>query len=211
MPAHSGKLITIEGIEGVGKSSAVAALSEYLVSQQKKVLVTREPGGTPLAEQIRQLLLKVYEEAVSPKTELLLMFASRTQHVEEVIRPALQAGKWVICDRFTDASYAYQGAGRGMPIEVIAFLEKWIQEGLEPDCTLLLDAPVEVAQERAKLRDVLDRIESEAQQFFARARHCYLARAKQYPHRYHIIDASQPLAQVHTQLLAVMDHLLEHQ
>lgn len=186
-----GCFITIEGIEGVGKSTALTAIENYLKIHQRVVQLTREPGGTLVAEKIRALLLATHEESLTQDTELLLMFASRAQHLAKVILPALNAGTWVVCDRFTDASYAYQGGGRGVPNERIAALEKWVQGRLQPDLTFLLDAPVSLALERIRTRGEPDRIEREDDAFFARIRDMYLARAKQYAYRFCIIDASQ--------------------
>lgn len=199
--------ITIEGIEGVGKSSAAKVISSYL--EQKKIphFMTREPGGTPIAEGIRQLLLNVYPEKMHPDTELLLLFGSRAQHIAEVIKPSLSAGKWVICDRFTDASYAYQGGGRLVDVQRIAILEQWVQGSLQPNLTFLLDAPVEVALKRIQKR-AKDRIEQETFEFFERVRQAYLMRAKQYPNRYRCIDASSSIDDVKTQLETILDQFI---
>lgn len=195
-PSYSGKFITIEGGEGVGKSTNVDFIVSQLKAAGKNVVVTREPGGTPLAESIRQLLLTPRDEQVTDTTELLLMFAARAQHIEEVIKPALMAGSWVVCDRFTDATYAYQGGGRELNPKDIAVLEKLVQKDLRPDHTILLDAPVEVGLARAKARGELDRFETEQMQFFERVRAMYLFLAKQYADRYHIINADQTLPEV---------------
>lgn len=194
------KFITVEGIEGVGKSTCIAYISKYLMQKKIPLCVTREPGGTPIAEQIRQILLTRHTEIMADDTELLLMFASRAQHLTRVIKPALAAGKWVLCDRFTDASYAYQGGGRGVALERIAILETWVQHDLRPDLTLLLDAPVEQALMRMKHRAHPDRIEAEQQQFFQRVRDTYLLRAAKSPERYRVIDASVPLEKVELQI-----------
>jgi dTMP kinase len=190
----SGKFITIEGGEGVGKSTQVSALRDLLVSRGYAVVVTREPGGTHRAERIREVLLETGDEIMPPICELLLMFAARSTHIENVIRPALQRGIWVICDRFTDATYAYQGGGRGMNVEQIGLLEQWVQLDLKPDLTLLLDAPVEVGEQRAAVRNeqrgITDRFEHEQRSFFERVRSAYLKRAASEPHRFAIIDAS---------------------
>jgi len=162
----TGKFITIEGSEGVGKSSNIAFIENYLLDAGKDVLLTREPGGTELGEAIRNLLLDAKNTAMCSDTELLLMFAARAQHLDEVIRPALAAGKWVICDRFTDATYAYQGGGRGIPDSRIAILEQWVQNDLQPDLTLLLDMPVAAGLERAGKRSAPDRFEQEKLAFF---------------------------------------------
>ena len=191
---QTGKFITIEGGEGVGKSTQVPLLSEYLRARGRQVLTTREPGGTPRAEQIRELLLQVSAEAMPPVCELLLMFAARANHLENLIRPALQRGDWVVCDRFTDATYAYQGGGRGMPEQHIAVLEGMVQAELRPDLTLLLDAPESVAVARAQQRDQArgrtDRFEHERLDFFQRVRRTYLERARREPQRFVIIDAN---------------------
>jgi dTMP kinase len=189
-----GKFITIEGGEGVGKSTQIAALRDLLAAGGLEVVMTREPGGTPRAERIRELLLAPTEEPMPIACELLLMFAARATHVENVIQPALARGAWVICDRFTDATYAYQGGGRGVDREQIAFLEKLVQQDLRPDLTLLLDAPVEVGSARATARVAAagapDRFEQERREFFERVRDAYLERARKEPARFAIIDAS---------------------
>ncbi|MFW1676380.1 dTMP kinase [Pontibacter sp. JAM-7] len=200
MKQTQGRFITVEGTEGVGKSSNIDFLAESLQIRGKEVLLTREPGGTPLAEDLRKLLLEPREENISNETELLLMFAARAQHLENVIKPALARGAWVISDRFTDATYAYQGGGRGMSINSIATLEHLVQGSLRPDLTLLLDLPVEVGLRRASERSTPDRIEQERIDFFERVRKAYLLRAQQDPVRMRIIDASQPLNQVQQQI-----------
>lgn len=198
-----GKFITFEGIEGAGKSTEVRFIQRLASQAHIAHCVTREPGGTEIAEAIRQLILRHYDETMSADTEMLLLFASRAQHLARVILPALQAGQWVFCDRFTDASYAYQGGGRGMAIARIEQLEHWVQGDLRPDYVLLLDVPVALGMERIRRRKNNDRIESEQAQFFTRVREQYLARAKLQPERYRIIDASQPLAAVQRQLQTV--------
>lgn len=188
------RFITVEGIEGVGKTTQVARLSEFLGGQGIAHVVTREPGGTPLAESIRRLVLTAGEESLPGTAELLLMFAARAVHLANYIRPNLKAERWVICDRFTDASYAYQGGGRGLPSDHIHALECMVQEDLRPDLTILLDAPVEHALRRARQRNagtVEDRFERERGQFFERVRSAYRARAAAEPHRIAIIDATQ--------------------
>lgn len=189
-----GKFITIEGGEGVGKSTQIAALREYLSTYGVQVVVTREPGGTPRAERIRELLLERSTEPMPPTCELLLMFAARATHLANVIEPALARGEWVVCDRFTDATYAYQGAGRGMDVQQIATLERLVQGTLRPDLTLLLDTPLEVSAARAQQRNatsgVSDRFEREQRDFFERVRAGYLQRAQAEPERFAIIDAS---------------------
>ena len=204
-----GMFVTVEGIEGVGKSTAIRYLQAYLEKKGIDVLVTREPGGTEIAEAIRKLLLAHYNEPMTQDAELLLMFASRAQHIAQVIKPALAARKFVLCDRFTDASFAYQGAGRGMPEDYIASLEKWVQGGLKPELTILLDAPAKLGAQRAKHRGIgADRIEIEQLQFFERARGCYLTRAKLEPDRFRVIDATQSLGQVKTKLTEIIDTVL---
>ena len=190
-----GKFITIEGGEGVGKSTQIATLRSELSARGIEVVLTREPGGTPRAERIRELLLENSSEPMPPSCELLLMFAARASHVENVIRPALERGAWVVCDRFVDATYAYQGGGRGFDVQLIATLEAAVLGTLRPDLTLLLDAPVEVATERARLRNEAsgsaDRFEREQRAFFERVRKAYLDRARKEPQRICIIDATQ--------------------
>ncbi len=202
----TGLFITVEGGEGVGKSSNIQFMQSILQEQGIDVVVTREPGGTPLAEEIREVLLNPREEKVISETELLLMFAARAQHLYQKILPALEQGKWVISDRFTDATYAYQSGGRGVSAEKVAILEHFVQGDLRPDITFLFDAPIEVGMARAKKRGALDRFEEEALSFFNRVRNNYLERAKQEPSRFQIIDASQSLecvqAELKTQLLA---------
>ena len=194
--SQRGLFITFEGTEGVGKSTQLATAAASLRAAGINVLVTREPGGTPMAEAIRELLLAPRDEPVHELTELLLMFAARAQHLHTRILPALGAGQWVLCDRFTDATYAYQGGGRGTSTERIELLETLVQGELRPDHVVLLDAPVETGMARARKRGELDRFEQETVEFFARIRATYLQRARYDPQRYHIIDAGQPLAQV---------------
>jgi len=202
-----GRFITLEGTEGVGKSTNRQQVVECLQQAGLEVVVTREPGGTPLAEQIRELLLGVRDEPVSNMTELLLMFAARAQHLEQVILPALSQGSWVVCDRFTDATYAYQGGGRGFDVNLIAQLESMVQGDLRPDLTLYLDVPVAVAARRIAERE-LDRFEREALAFFERVRAAYLEMAQQQP-RYRIIDASQSLEQVQAEVRANVTRYLQ--
>ena len=190
----SGKFITIEGGEGVGKSTQIARLRDFISVSGADVVLTREPGGTPRAERIRQLLLESSDESMPGTCELLLMFAARATHIENVIEPALARGAWVICDRFTDATYAYQGGGRGLPNEHIATLESLVQGNLRPDLTLLLDAPLDVSGARASARNAAagmsDRFEREQREFFERVRAAYLQRARNEPNRFVIIDAA---------------------
>lgn len=205
----SGLFITLEGPEGAGKSTNREYLAELLVQAGIEVVLTREPGGTPLAERIRELLLAPDSEIMAVDTELLLMFAARAQHLAGVIRPALARGAVVLCDRFTDATYAYQGGGRGLAYERIAILEQFVQGDLRPDLTLVFDLPVEVGLARAAARGKLDRFEQEQQSFFEAVRQTYLARAAQAPERYRILDAAQPLSQVQADLAALVPALLE--
>jgi len=188
------RLLSIEGGEGAGKSTVLAALREQLIADGFEVVSTREPGGTPLAERIRDLLLDPSHEPAAAETELLLMFASRAQHVREVVLPALQRGAWVISDRFTDSSYAYQGAGRGLDVDFIAELERRVV-GIEPGLTLLLDLGVSHGRQRRRGRELIggsepDRIERERDEFFERVRAGFLARAAEHPARFRVIDAS---------------------
>jgi dTMP kinase len=203
-----GKFITLEGGEGVGKTTNLSFISSYLQNHGIDVIVTREPGGTRLAEKIRELLLDSNNESISESAELLLMFAARAQHIKHVIEPALSQGKWVLCDRFTDATYAYQGGGRNMNINTIEWLENLVQDTLRPDLTLLLDAPVEVGIERAKDRGQLDRFESEKIDFFERVRQAYLRQAELYPERIKLIKADQPLSDVQNKLIDVLRPLI---
>jgi dTMP kinase len=205
-----GCFITLEGGEGVGKSSNLALIRNYLETAGKTVLVTREPGGTPLGEQIRDILLDHRQNGMCSDTELLLMFAARAEHLSQVIRPALAAGKWVLCDRFTDATYAYQGGGRGISAERIAILESWVQSELRPDLTILLDAPIEIGMARAGLRKgSADRFEREQTEFFKRVRDNYLEQAHRFPERYRVVDAGQPLENVQEQLQRTLDTFLQ--
>jgi dTMP kinase len=203
------RFVTLEGGEGAGKSTVLSALQEFLRARTFEVVSTREPGGTPLAEQIRSLLLDTHHEPPAVETELLLMFAARAQHVREVILPALQRGAWVISDRFTDSSYAYQGGGRGLDPAFITELEHRVV-GIAPAMTLLLDIGVAHGRERTRGRDLVpDRIERERDDFFERVRSTFLARAKAEPQRFRVIDATQPVdvvtAQAVTHLRALAD------
>ena len=190
------RLVTLEGGEGAGKTTVLHALRDALAATGADVVCTREPGGTPLAERIRELLLNPQDEALAPETELLLMFASRAQHVREVVRPALRRGAFVVSDRFTDSSYAYQGAGRGLDSEWIAALERRAV-GVKPGLTLLLDLDVREGRARTAGRDLWpDRIESEQDDFFERVRAGFRARAAAEPQRFRVIDAAQPPAGV---------------
>jgi dTMP kinase len=203
-----GKFITLEGGEGVGKTTNLAFIKDYLQQHGISVVVTREPGGTQLAEKIRQLLLDKNSEAVSETAELLMMFAARAQHIKHVIEPALAHGHWVLCDRFTDATYAYQGGGRNMKISTIKWLENLVQGTLRPDLTLLLDAPVEVGITRAGKRGAFDRFESEKMSFFENVRRAYLLQAELFPERIKLIKANQPLPDVQRDITCVLRILL---
>lgn len=205
----TGLFITLEGPEGAGKSTNREYLAQQLRAAGKDVVLTREPGGTPLAERIREVLLASSDEPMNPDAELLLMFAARAQHLAQVIRPALQRGAVVLCDRFTDATYAYQGGGRGLPEARIATLERFVQGELQPDLTLVFDLPVEVGLARATARGRLDRFEQESRAFFEAVRSTYLARAASDTVRYRIVDASQTLAQVQQALDLLVPMMLE--
>ncbi len=203
-----GKFITLEGGEGVGKTTNLAFIKDYLQQHNITVVVTREPGGTVLAEKIRHILLDKHSEAISEHAELLLMFAARAQHIKHVIEPALAQGRWVLCDRFTDATYAYQGGGRNMRSSTIECLENLVQGPLRPDLTLLLDAPVEIGIERARKRGAFDRFEAEKISFFEQVRRAYLLQAELHPERIKLIKANQPLADVQRALIEVIHTLL---
>ena len=196
----SGKFITLEGGEGVGKSTNLRFITQWLEARGIEYVQTREPGGTPLAEQLRCLLLEKREEPVDPTAELLMVFAARAQHLSQVIKPALASGKWVVCDRFTDATYAYQGGGRGLDRALIAELEQTVQGDLRPDRVLLLDLDPEIGLQRAAATGEADRFESEQAEFFRKVRSAYRERANLAPERYAVIDASQPLLEVQAQL-----------
>ena len=205
----SGLFITLEGPEGAGKSTNRDYLATRLREHGIDVLLTREPGGTPLAERVRELLLAPSEEPMAADTELLLVFAARAQHLAQVIRPALARGAVVLCDRFTDATYAYQGGGRGLSEARIEVLENFVQDTLRPDLTLVFDLPVEVGLARAAARGRLDRFEQEGQSFFEAVRQTYLRRAALQPQRYYILDAAQSLADVQQALDNLLPQLLE--
>jgi dTMP kinase len=204
-----GCFITLEGGEGVGKSSNLAFVAALLERAGLDVLQTREPGGTPLAERVRDVIVAPCGETMPPMAELLLIFAARALHIENSIRPALDAGRWVLCDRFTDASYAYQGAARGLGEAPVAWLEAQVQGKLGPDLTLLLDAEPAVGLARAGARGPADRFEQERVEFFGRVRAGYLARAAAEPGRFRIIDASQPLASVRLELTKHINEFLQ--
>ncbi|MHB1233426.1 MAG: dTMP kinase [Burkholderiales bacterium] len=200
-----GKFITLEGIDGAGKSTHLAFIAEYLRATGKQVVVTREPGGTPLGEMLRDLVLS---QAMHVETETLIMFASRREHIDKVIVPALEKGIWIISDRFTDATYAYQGGGRGIAAERLKMLENWVQGSLQPDLTFLFDVPIEVSRERLALNMSLDRFEQEKQEFFMRVRAAYLACAAAQPQRIRVIDSSRSIADIQTELTGLLEHVL---
>ncbi|MBD9361962.1 dTMP kinase [Methylomonas fluvii] len=195
-----GRFITLEGGEGVGKSTNLQFIKQFLEERGIPFVLTREPGGTGIAEKIRGILLERQQESLTEQAELLLVFAARAQHIQQVILPALQQGQWVVCDRFTDATYAYQGGGRHMDLQTIAWLENTVQGTLRPDLTFVFDAPIEIGMQRAKHRGELDRFETEQLAFFDRVRQAYLQRAATDLRRYKIIDASLPLSEVQQQL-----------
>jgi dTMP kinase len=203
-----GLFITIEGGEGVGKSTNIAFLERILSQRGIDVVVTREPGGTQLGEEIRSLLLNVRHDEISPMSELLLIFAARAQHILQVIEPALSQGSWVLCDRFTDATYAYQCGGRGIEVALVSCLEKMVQNELRPDSTILLDAPVTIGMSRAIDRGALDRIELESIEFFQRVREAYLQLAKVSAGRVYILDVERPLADVQRELTEFAGELI---
>ena len=200
--------LVLEGTEGVGKSTNIEFIKTYLESKDVPLVLTREPGGTPLAEEIRELLLAPRDEAVAETTELLLMFAARAQHLQQVILPALEEEQWVLSDRFTDATYAYQGGGRKMDIDKIKQLEILVQGEIRPDKIIILDLSVEEGLKRARQRADLDRFEQEEMAFFERVRAAYLDRAKADPDRYFIVDASQSLPEVQSSIQCVLDELM---
>ncbi len=206
-----GKFITIEGGEGVGKSTNVIFVQQFLESMGVSVITTREPGGTPIAEKIRLLLLDKTAEKISDQSELLLMFAARSQHITHVIQPALTKGCWVLCDRFTDATYAYQGGGRSMNFAMIEWLEESTQNGIKPNLTLLLDAPIETGMKRAAERGELDRFELEQTPFFEKVRKAYQQRAKQNPQRIKTINANQTLEKVQVEIKLTLQELIANE
>lgn len=205
---EAGKFITFEGIEGVGKSTNIGLFVDIVRTAGHEVLTTREPGGTPMAERIRDLVAEHGDESMPDIAELLLVFASRSLHVNNVIRPALESGTWVVCDRFTDSSRAYQGGGRGLPQEDINQLADWVHGDLQPDLTILLDAPVEIGMSRAGRRSDPDRFESEQSEFFQRARETYLQLAMTHADRFVVVDATQPLEEVEESVAEIARALL---
>lgn len=203
-----GRFITLEGVDGAGKSTHATWLTAQLAAQGHRVTSTREPGGTPLGEELRRMLLHV---PMTHDTEALLMFAARREHLEQVIRPALARGDWVVCDRFTDATYAYQGGGHGVPCARIAALESWVHGDCQPDLTLLFDVSTEVSRARLTRAEAngreLDKFEAERQDFFERVRAAYLARAAAEPRRFRVLDSTRPIADVRAELAAVLANL----
>ncbi len=210
MSIKTAKFITVEGIEGVGKSTLIKKIHKFLQNSEIEHILTREPGGTEIAENIRTVMLQHYEETMCHETELLLAFAGRAQHLHQVIRPALEKGQWVICDRFTDATFAYQGGGRKIPATKIEFLKNWVHPDLMPDLTLLLHAPVEVALSRAKGRASPDRIELEKKAFFEDTQNVYFELAKHSPERFKLINANQSPKHVYENLKAILNEYLSH-
>ena len=206
--ADRGRFVTVEGIEGAGKSTQMDVIRQYLEERGISVVMTREPGGAPLSEAVRTLLLDPDNRGMSSDTELLLVFAARAEHLHKVIRPALESGDWVLSDRFTDATFAYQGGGRGIEAARIATLEEWVQGRLRPDMTLLLDVPVETGMTRIAGRGKPDRFEREDRQFFQRIRDSYLQRAAAEPQRIRLIDARAPVQKVSREALAAVSALL---
>lgn len=204
-----GKFITIEGQDGAGKSTNVSVIKERLIANNIPFVHSREPGGTALGERLRELLLNSKDNSIGNKAELLLVFAARAQHIEEIIEPALASGQWVLCDRFTDATYAYQGGGRGMNSNEISELEQHVQGALRPDLTLLLDIPVELGERRAGQRSEPDRFELQQQSFKQKVRECYLQRADNEPGRMKIIDSSLSIDDVKTQVEHVMNTFIK--
>jgi dTMP kinase len=203
-----GKFITVEGIEGVGKSTNIDHISSAIRERGFEVVLTREPGGTPLAENIRRMLLEHGNEPLPDVAELLLFFAARSLHINNTIQPALDAGVWVVCDRFTDASRAYQGYGRGIDMQRIDYLAKWVEDGLNPDLTILLDAPADIGMSRAEQRGETDRLESEEHSFYQRIRQGYLELAKANKSRFVVVDASGSMDDVRSAVVQAMGALL---
>jgi dTMP kinase len=205
----NGKFISIEGIEGAGKSTQLAFIENHLKQQGINVVVTREPGGTALGEQVRELLLSPRKEGMAVDTELLLMFAARAEHLEQVIKPAIQRGDWVLSDRFVDATFAYQGGGRGIATDRIEQISAWTLKDIKTDITFLFDLPVELGQQRVIARKgTIDRFEQEKTNFFQKIRDCYLHRSQQEPNRIKVIDASKSINDIETQLSTILDKLI---
>lgn len=204
-----GLFITLEGVEGVGKTTNLTFMREWLERAGVELICTREPGGTPLAEELRTLLLANREEAVDPQAELLMIFAARAQHLRQVIEPALAQGKWVLCDRFTDATYAYQGGGRKLPVEMIQTLERLVQGDRHPDRTFYLDLDVEIGLARARDRAAADRFEREQRAFFEAVRAGYRQRVSSHPERFSVIDAGGSLAEVQARIAEELGKLMD--
>jgi dTMP kinase len=205
----NGKFISIEGIEGAGKSTQISFIRDFLEARGKRVVVSREPGGTELGEQIRALLLAPRKTGMSEDTELLLMFAARAEHIHQIIKPSLERGDWVLCDRFVDATFAYQGGGRGIDRDRIQTISDWTLKGIQTDLTLLFDLPVAVGQSRVvKRQQQKDRFEQEKAVFFERIRNCYLQRAEMEPERIKLIDASRDIESIQYQLSTILTELL---
>ena len=202
---RNNKFITFEGIDGAGKSTHIAFVSKYLQDRGIDLVSSREPGGTQLGEKLRELVL---HETMHLETEALLMFASRREHIAQVIAPALARGAWVISDRFTDASFAYQGGGRGMDLAKLDALEQWVHPHLQPDLTLLFDVPLEVARARLDATRTLDKFEQEKTDFFAATRNEYLRRAAQFPQRFRLVDSTRTIAEIEVEITAILDELL---
>lgn len=197
-----GKFITFEGIDGAGKSTHIAFVCDYIKQRGLELVSSREPGGTPLGEKLRELVL---HEEMHLETEALLVFASRREHIAQVIKPALERGAWVISDRFTDSSFAYQGGGRGLDLAKLEALEKWVHPDLQPDLTLLFDVPLDVARARLDATRELDKFEQEKADFFAATRNEYLRRAAQFPERFRVIDSTQSIAAIQLQIASILD------
>lgn len=208
MSAQRGKFITVEGLEGAGKSTNLKVIEEFFAEKQIDFVATREPGGTLYGERMRDLLLQHFNEKLDANAELLLIFAARAQHLSQKIIPALERGEWVLCDRFTDATYAYQGAGRDLGVDRVAQLESFVQGELRPDLTLILDLPVEVGMQRVDARGERDRFESEKQQFFEKVRAAYIERAARTPERYAVINTDQTREAVKQDIRARLSSLL---
>lgn len=202
--AQPGKFITLEGIDGAGKSTHLSWLADFLRGKGLRVVVTREPGGTIMGEKLRELLLDQHQ-SMHPETETLLMFAARREHLDKVILPALARGEWVISDRYMDASFAYQGAGRGVSLEKLTLLEEWVQGSFSPDLTLYFDLPAEVGRARVQSIKTADRFERESDRFFDRVRQGYLQRARQFPQRIRLIDASLRIDPIRQELMTVIE------
>lgn len=201
-----GVFLTLEGVDGAGKSTHISFIEQYLKQRDIQVVITREPGGTPLGETLRELLL---HNKMDSKTETLLMFAARNEHIHQCIMPALSQGQWVLCDRFSDASFAYQGGGRQLGAQAIEYLEQWIHPDLQPDRTWLFDLPLSIAMERLEKSRVLDRFEQEQESFFIRTQQFYHQRVQAQPKRFSLIDSSQPIVMIQVQLQQQLDQLVK--